>query len=73
MTRALTMFMKEVHPNYLKPDQIKERQQEYQKYKKWWDEGQIWVSLGNAVGAGILLLIPGGHCAEDGHRVSNKQ
>ena len=67
VTRALTMFMKEVHPNYLKPDQIKERQQEYRKYKKWWDEGQIWVSLSNAVDAGILLLIPGGHCAEDGH------
>lgn len=73
VTRALTIFMEEVHSRFQEPNQTKEREQEYRKYKKWWDEGQIWVALGNAVGAGILLLIPGGHCAKDGHRVSNKQ
>ena len=37
------------------------------------DEGQIWVALSNAVGAGILLLIPGRPCATNGHGISNKQ
>ena len=73
VTRAMTLFMNEVNQSLTGPDRAKEREQEYRKYKKWWDEGQIWVALSNAVGAGILLLIPGRPCATNGHGISNKQ
>ncbi len=70
VTNALEKFLSEVHPDLTDPNQKK---QEYRKYKKWWDEGKIWVALCDATGAGILLLIPGSHCVEDGHTISNKQ
>lgn len=73
VTRALTIFMKEAHPELQKPHLTKQRELEYCKYRTWWGEGQIWVLLCNAFGAAILLLIPGGHRIKDGHSISNRQ
>ena len=73
VTRAINSFMIEVNQNQSDLDRAKDRERDYRKFKKWWGEGQIWVTLCNAVGAGVLLLIPGGQCATHGHRVTNKQ
>ena len=73
VTRAITLFMEEVNQNLSDPDRANEPEQEYRKYKKWWDEGQIWIALCNAMGAGILLFIPGDSCASYGRRISNRQ
>ena len=65
--------MSDINHNLSDSDWEEKQNQEYQKYKKWWDEGQIWVALCNAVGVGVLLLILGGSCASDEHHISNKQ
>lgn len=67
VTRALTAFVKEVHPS-MEPCNVQDSS-EYRKYRLWRKEGQIWVLLSRVFGAGILLLIPNGHCIRAGHRV----
>ncbi len=73
VTRALTIFMKEAHPELQKSHLTKQRELEYCKYRTWWGEGQIWILLCNAFDAAILLLIPGGHRIKDEHSISNRQ
>ena len=65
--------MNDVNHSLSDPGQEEKQNQKYQKYKKWWDEGQIWVTLCNAVGVNVLLLILEGLCAFNGHCISNKQ
>ncbi|MCJ1250108.1 hypothetical protein MMC30_007334 [Trapelia coarctata] len=67
VTRALTAFVKEVHPS-MEPCNVQDSP-EYRKYRQWRKEGQIWILLSRAFGAGILLLIPNGHCIRTGHKL----
>ena len=73
VTRALTNFIDEAHPELQDPNLAKERDLKYRTYREWWWDGQIWIPLYNAFGAAILLLIPGGHRTKGGYSVSNKQ
>lgn len=73
VTRALVAFMEEVDPKPSVRDPVSERRQEYQKYRRWWEDGQIWLALSNEVGAGVLLLIPADLRAREGQLMSNKQ
>ena len=73
ITKTIKLFMSDVNHSLSDLDWEKEQDWEYWKYKKWWDEGQIWVALCNAVGVNVLLLILEDSCAFDGHHISNKQ
>lgn len=73
VTRALSKFIDEAHPELQGPNLAKERELRYHSYREWWWDSQIWILLYNAFGAAILLLIPGGHRTKGGYSVSNKQ
>ena len=73
VTRALTNFIDEAHPELQDPNLAKERDLKYRTYREWWWDSQIWILLYNGFGAAILLLIPGGHHTKGGYSVSNKQ